>query len=937
MPHLTRRTQAAVLVAAAVAGYTGAAVYSALASPTLPPLLVATDFGPGDGLTRYVVTAATGDVAPLLGVLEAVPGVAHAQSLDEDTALAATEDLTPDVLRAVGGVAGVEPSTSVPVLGTVTDPYWPQYGWNLENTGTNSYNQPAPAVVDADVDATTGWEAGTGEGMVVAVVDTGFDSDHPDLAGALWTNPDQPCGTVDTDGNGLAGDCHGWNYYTNSADVDNGAHGSHGASVSGVLGARAGNGVGTAGVAPDVTIMPLVIGGGSSVDVNMGAKAIRYAVDQGADVINASWGGAFTGAPLQALRDAVAYAAAHDVLVVAAAGNDGQDRDTSILYPAGLTDPNVVTVGSSTAADGRSPTSAYGATTVDLFAPGFLVATTWNDGGIRLVGGTSIAAPQVAAAYALYRATMPTAEFPQLKQALLADVDPVPAFQGRSVTGGRLTTAHLADDQQGPVRYAFSATNAPAAGPVTPMVAVSGSTVAGSFTVTLGLGMAHEGEVWAVADEPVTLDGATLSTDDAGEVEFTLGSRTTLDGLVLSPGLDLGEGRYVLTVQLHRDGDPLGRTTAVPVLVGQPAVQPPALPGGGTTPPGGTAPGGTTPGGTTPGGTTPGTGGGTTPPGGSTPGGTTPDGGSGGTTPPGSTTPGTGGTAPGDGGSGGTTPPGGTTPGTGGGTTPDGGTPGDGTTPPGSTTPGTGGTAPGDGGSGGTTPPGGPTPGGTTPGGTAPGSTPPGSTPPGSTSPGSGTTPGGMTTYPEVGPFRVTSISPTQVPAAGGTTVTVTGQALPEGARVRVGDSAAATVVSSSATRLVFRTPARVAGTYDVHLFAPDDTAQVLTGALQYLPASAGSTPPGAGGGIAPPPTGGGTDPGTGGTTPPGTTPPGTTPPGTTPGPGTGGTAPGGGSAGPSEVTGPHGERLVRTSRYTGLGAGFWQLDCSSSCAGTAL
>ena len=83
-----------------------------------------------------------------------------------------------------------------------------------------------------------------------------------------------------------------------------------------------GNGLGTAGVAPDVTIMPLVIGSGSSVDVTLGAEAIRYAVDHGADVINASWGGASSGWALDNLRSAVAYAAAHDVLVVAAAGND---------------------------------------------------------------------------------------------------------------------------------------------------------------------------------------------------------------------------------------------------------------------------------------------------------------------------------------------------------------------------------------------------------------------------------------------------------------------------------------------------------------------------------------------------------------------------------------------------------------------------------------
>ena len=275
----------------------------------------------------------------------------------------------------------------------------------------------------------------------MAVVDTGYDSDHVDLAGALWTNPDEPCGSADTDGNGKAGDCHGWNFTTNSPDIDNGSYGTHGVSVSGVVGARAGNGQGTAGVAPDVTIMPLVIGSGSSVDMVLGAEAIRYAVDHGATVINASWGGPASGWALANLRAAVAYAAAHDVVVVAAAGNDSANRDASPMYPASLTEPNVLTVGNADAADRVAGSSAFGATSVDLFAPGELVFTTWNDGGYRLVSGTSIASPQVAAAYALYRQAWPDGTYEQLTQALLDDVDPVPAFAGRSVTGDACPSA----------------------------------------------------------------------------------------------------------------------------------------------------------------------------------------------------------------------------------------------------------------------------------------------------------------------------------------------------------------------------------------------------------------------------------------------------------------------------------------------------------------
>ncbi len=182
---------------------------------------------------------------------------------------------------------------------------------------------------------------------------------------------DQPggaCGSVDTDGNGLAGDCHGWNFVTASADVDNGSGGGHGTGVAGVAGARAGNGVGSAGVAPGVTIMPLVIGTGSGVDMNLGAQAIRYAVDHGAAVVNASWGGSGTSS---ALTSAVAYAGAHGVLVVAAAGNDAANRDVCpcTRLPAR---PGDRLGGNSTATDTLTASSAYGATSVDLMAPGDL-------------------------------------------------------------------------------------------------------------------------------------------------------------------------------------------------------------------------------------------------------------------------------------------------------------------------------------------------------------------------------------------------------------------------------------------------------------------------------------------------------------------------------------------------------------------------------------
>jgi hypothetical protein len=195
----------------------------------------------------------------------------------------------------------------------------------------------------------------------------------------------------------------------------------------------------------------------------------------------------------------------------------------------------------------------------------------------------------------------------------------------------------------------------------------------------------------------------------------------------------------------------------------------------------------------------------------------------------------------------------------------------------------------------------------------------------------------GTTTYPAVGTFRITSLSPNVVGVEGGTLVTITGLALPTNPTVRIGGTTRATVIRSTATRVSFRVPARVAGVYDVSVFAPDGRTTVLSNALRY--AAAVGTDPGDDGAVGTP------DPSTpgdstpGGTTPGDTSPGGTSPGGTTPG----GSTPGDGSSGgstpgtePVVRSGPAGERLVRSAKFDGLRS-IWSLDCSSSCTGVAI
>jgi subtilisin family serine protease len=877
----TSRRRVIAVVAAATLGFGGAAAIDqfALAAPALTPVA---DLGAaGDGLTRLVVTPVSGSVTDAeLEALRAVPGVVHVQRVFDGSALVATHDLAPTDLAGVVAGSDVQLSPTGSVAGrTVSDPYWSAYGYNLANTGSNAYQQTA--VAGADVDAPTGWRAGTGTGKVVAVTDTGMDTSHPDLQGALWTNPEEACGaTTDTDGDGLVGDCHGWNFYGANADVVNAGGNVHGTGVAGIAGARADNGEGSAGVAPGVQIMPLVVGYGQNVDVTAAAAAIRYAVDHGADVINASWGS--TGlAPI--LAAAIDYAKAAGVLVVAAAGNDSGNRDAVPFYPANYASPAVLSVGSSTAADTISTFSGYGATTVDLFAPGQKIVSPAPGGGYSAMDGTSMAAPEVAAAVALYRAHYPAASMDQLRQQLLEDTQKVAAFRGRSVTGGRLSLTALGNTAA-EVQYSFTSMVA-RPGPVTPQVVVSGSTPAGGYSVRFGLGEEYAGELYALSGQQLTMGGATATTDDSGEAVFDLGARPSAGPLVLSPSTTLAEARYALTVQMYRDGTPVGLRFAAPLLVTTATATPTAAApttGAATTTAGApTSAGSSRPGSSTSpvtarppvsasstAGSVPTAAGPTSGPATST----------GGPSTTGASSTGARSTA---------SSPAATTSAAGSSSSRPATTSAAATTTPARTTsPGAGGTT-----------------------SSAPSSSAAGSTtrtnPAASSSTAGPTTPGpgGSRTYPGVGPFGLTSISPARVSTAGGTYVTITGTAVPSGARVRIGLTASAPVSTVSATRVVFTTPALVAGTYDVYVFAPDGTSSVLTGGLQYLDTS--------------------------GT--PGTSAASSTASSTSAG------SSSSAAAAPSWVTGPHGERLVRSALFAALGKTIWKVGCSSSCSGIAV
>jgi hypothetical protein len=278
----------------------------------------------------------------------------------------------------------------------------------------------------AKIHAPDAWDTCRGSHeVVVAVIDTGVDYDHPDLQGNLWTNGVERNGLagVDDDKNGYIDDIRGYNFITSDSDpLDD--HG-HGTVVAGIIAAVGNNAADVAGVCWLARLMPLkilgVAGDGTVADA---VPAIHYAVAEGADIICASWGGAEGS---DALRDAVAYACQEGVIVVAAAGNSGSDTP---YYPAAY--PGVISVAATDVQDRRWHLSNYG-DWVDLAAPGsdivslraMLPGQATRGGLSSRMSGTSMAAPHAVGACALLLAANPLLRCDELPPILTANGDPI--------------------------------------------------------------------------------------------------------------------------------------------------------------------------------------------------------------------------------------------------------------------------------------------------------------------------------------------------------------------------------------------------------------------------------------------------------------------------------------------------------------------------------
>lgn len=287
--------------------------------------------------------------------------------------------------------------------------------WGLHNTGQ------AGGTVDADIDAPEAWDITTGSrDVIVAVIDTGIDYNHPDLVDNMWKNTGEvPGNGVDDDGNGFVDDVYGYDFANGDGDpMDDHDHGTH---CAGTVGATGNNNRGVAGVNWQVRLMALkFLTGSGSGSTDDAIDCINYAVANGAKVLSNSWGG---GGYSQSLKDAIDAAALAGVAFVAAAGNDSSDNDATPNYPSNYESENMIAVMSTDRNDVRSSFSNYGRTKVHVGAPGSAILSTTRNNGYQSFSGTSMATPHVAGVCGLLLSVNPYLNHIELRDILMRTVD----------------------------------------------------------------------------------------------------------------------------------------------------------------------------------------------------------------------------------------------------------------------------------------------------------------------------------------------------------------------------------------------------------------------------------------------------------------------------------------------------------------------------------
>lgn len=310
----------------------------------------------------------------------------------------------------------------------------PNYIYTISDAPDDTYYSAQYAL--AKVGAQSVWDKNIDcSAVTVAVIDSGIDLDHPDLAANIWTNPNEKEKTGlfrwDYDRNGYKNDIQGWDFVGNDNNPsDENGHGTH---VAGIISAVTNNGKGVASTARNAKLVPLrVMNANGQGTTDTIYKAVRYVNLMGFDIVNMSLSGDDADKTLlRAIQSSKA-------LFVCSAGNDASNNDKTAVYPANFDSPNVISVASTTSADTLSYFSNYGSATVDIAAPGSAIYSTYLDGSYKYLSGTSMSCPLVASAAAVVKARYPGMTAPEIIEKLKETADPIDGLAGKTVCGGRL-------------------------------------------------------------------------------------------------------------------------------------------------------------------------------------------------------------------------------------------------------------------------------------------------------------------------------------------------------------------------------------------------------------------------------------------------------------------------------------------------------------------
>lgn len=316
--------------------------------------------------------------------------------------------------------------------------------WGMYGDASSPANQYGSQAAEAWANNRT-----CGSNVYIGIIDEGVMITHSDLQANIGTNPGEiPGNGIDDDGNGYVDDVNGWDFDGNNKTVYDGTQDDHGTHVAGTIGAVGGNGTGVAGVCWNVKMIVAKFLGRAGGTTANAIKAVDYMTDlktrHGINLVatNNSWGG---GGFSQSLQDAIERANGASILFIAAAGNSTVNNDATPSYPASYPNANIIAVAAITSTGALASYSNYGATSVDIGAPGSGIWSTVpgrkNASSYASYSGTSMATPHVTGAAAMYASSHPGATAAQIKAAILGAAIPTPSLAGKTVTGGRLNVS----------------------------------------------------------------------------------------------------------------------------------------------------------------------------------------------------------------------------------------------------------------------------------------------------------------------------------------------------------------------------------------------------------------------------------------------------------------------------------------------------------------